>query len=1086
LLGGFRVAVGPRAVEKGAWRLRKAASLVKLLTLAPGNRLHREQVMETLWPDLGKKTASNNLRQALQGARRALNPDPASGPRLLASSEDALVLCPEGSVWVDAEAFEEAAKGARRSKEPAAYEAALDLYAGELLPEDRYEAWAEGPRARLRGTYLSLLTELASLSEERGDLGSAADLLGRLLAEEPTREGAHASLMRLYTLWGRRGEALSQYERLKDALARNLGAEPSASVRSLREEIAAGRYPPQEAPRNNALDGTVSAPRHNLPAPRDSFVGRERELAEVKRELASTRLLTLTGAGGAGKTRLALEASRDLAGVYPDGAWIAEFAPLSQGELVAQEVASALGVREQLGRSIEEALVEDLSSKRVLLLLDNCEHLLDACARLVDLLLGSCPRIRVIATSRERLGVAGEVVWRVPPLAVPEDAPATEELPEYGAVRLFLERARLRLPAFRLTPQNARAVAQTCLRLEGIPLAIELAAARMGTLATEQLAERLRDSLGLLSAGPRTAPPRQRTMRAAIGWSYGLLSEEEKEMFGRLSVFAGGFTLEAAEAVCPGGFIEVGEVLDLLSDLVDKSLVAAETSRDGQVRYRMLEPIRQYAQEKLQESGEVSEVQGRHVAFFFAVAEEGEPELAGPEQRLWVERLEGEHDNLREAFSWVLERGEAELGLRFGAALWRFWYNRGSLSEGIRWMERVLAGSDPAPAPARVKALEGLGWLAQLQGDAERAQAAYGEMLRLSRELGENGNIATALNSLGTLAAARGDNERARALLEENLSVLQELEDERNTATILKRFHMLGLLGFLALNEEGDYARGATLLEESLELAREVEDSFLVGTMLSNLGYAALLQGHNERAGALCEEALALAHELGSAGVEIVPEASVNAGLAALAQSDHERAAASFKDALAVSQEAGRKPSVINALEGMAGLAGALGEATRAARLWGGAEAARQATAIALPPGERALHEPYLASARSQLGEAVWEEALTEGRTMSLEVVVEYALSKVESKEETDSLAPPEPAKPPAGKSTGKLTPRELELAVLVAQGLTNRQVSTELGISERTAANHVANILRKLRLRSRAQIAGWAAERQVFTPDSD
>jgi len=264
----------------------------------------------------------------------------------LASSQEALVLCPEGGLWVDVEAFEEAARGARRAKEPAAYRAALDLYPGELLPEDHYEGWAEGPRASLRGTYLSWLAELAGIYEGRGDLGSAVEVLGRLLAEEPTSEGAHASLMRAYALWGRRGAALFQYGQLEDALARELGAEPSASVRALREEIAAGRYPPQEAPRNNALDGTVSAPRHNLPAPRDSFVGRERELAEVKRELASTRLLTLTGAGGAGKTRLALEASRDLAGVYPDGAWIAEFAPLSQGELVAQEVASETATRE--------------------------------------------------------------------------------------------------------------------------------------------------------------------------------------------------------------------------------------------------------------------------------------------------------------------------------------------------------------------------------------------------------------------------------------------------------------------------------------------------------------------------------------------------------------------------------------------------------------------------------------------------------------------------------------------------------------------------------------------------------------------
>ena len=376
-----------------------------------------------------------------------------------------------------------------------------------------------------------------------------------------------------------------------------------------------------------------------------------------------------------------------------------------------------------------------------------------------------------------------------------------------------------------------------------------------------------------------------------------------------------------------------------------------------------------------------------------------------------------------------------------------------------------------------------MGWLVQLQGDSERAEATYEEMLKLSRELGDKGNTATALNSLGALALARGDNERAKSLLEENMSVLRELENERNIATMLKKFHVLGLLGMLALNEESDPARATALWEESLALAREVGDVLRVGMTLSNLGYAALLQGDHERARALCEETLAFAHELGSAGMEILPEALVNLGLAALGQGEHERAAASFKEALAVSQEAGRKPTVINTLEGMASLAGALGEATRATRLWGAAEASREVTGIALPPGERALHEPYLAVIRSQLGEVVWEEALAEGRAMSLDRAAEYALSR----EETEPSTTPVPEEPPAGEPVGKLTRREQEVALLVARGLTNRQISTKLAISERTAANHVARILSKLGLRSRAQIATWATERQLLTaPDPD
>jgi DNA-binding CsgD family transcriptional regulator len=351
-------------------------------------------------------------------------------------------------------------------------------------------------------------------------------------------------------------------------------------------------------------------------------------------------------------------------------------------------------------------------------------------------------------------------------------------------------------------------------------------------------------------------------------------------------------------------------------------------------------------------------------------------------------------------------------------------------------------------------------------------------MLKLSRELGDKGNTATALNSLGTLALARGDNERARALLEENPQVLQELEDEGNTGPTLKRFHALNLLGALAINQERDYVRGATLWEESLALAWEVGDALRIGMALCLLGYAALMQGDNERATALCEETLAFAHELGSAGGEIFPETLVNLGLAALGRGDHERAAASFKEALAMSQNLGLKATAINTLEGMASLAGALGEATRAVRLWGAAESSREVTDIALPPGERALHEPYLAAARFRLGEAAWEAALAEGRMMSLDQAAEYALFR----EDTDSPTTPVPQEPPAAEPLSELSRREEEVALLVARGLTNRQISTQLAISERTAANHVARILGKLGLRSRAQIATWATERHLLT----
>src|SRR5215217_3039898 len=625
LLGGVRVSVGTRTVEEGAWRLRKAASLVKLLALAPAHRLHRERAMDLLWPEHGKRAAANNLSQALHAARRALRPDDAKAASgYLASQGEQLVLCPGGELWLDVDAFEEAAATARRSREPAAYRAALNLYAGELLPRDPYEEWVEVPREGLRQSFLALLIELASLHGEHGEYGPGIEALRRVLVEEPTREEAHISLMRLYALGGRQAEALAQYARLEEFLSRELGAEPQASGRALREEIATGKFPPPHRPLSPPKGQVFDPPRHNLPAPRTSFVGREREMVELKRALSMTRLLTLTGAGGSGKTRLTLEVARDLVGAYPDGVWLAELAGLSEGDLVPQAVAAALGVKERPDQPLPVTLVEFLRAKQTLLVVDNCEHLLEATAGLVDILLDSCPHLRILATSREALDVTGEVRWTVPPLSVPEpqgrpsseDSNSFERLEGYESVRLFIERARGRDPTFSLSPHNALAVAEICWRLEGIPLAIELAAARVGTLSLEQISERLVGSLELLTRGGRTAVPRQRTLKGALEWSYDLLSADEKKLFGRLSVFSGGATLEATEAVGAGDGVEEREVLDLLSGLVEKSLVATQVSGQGVPRYRMLEPVRQYAQEKLEQSGEGEEIHRRGAHFF--------------------------------------------------------------------------------------------------------------------------------------------------------------------------------------------------------------------------------------------------------------------------------------------------------------------------------------------------------------------------------------------------------------------------------------------------------------------------------------
>jgi predicted ATPase/DNA-binding SARP family transcriptional activator len=748
LLGGFQVSVGSRSIESDAWRLRKAASLLKLLALAPGHRLHREQAMDLLWPGSGRKAASNNLRQTLHATRRIL--DPAVGSRYLASEDESLVLCSGGSLWVDVDAFEEAVAAARRSRDPAAFRAAIDLYSGELLPEDRYEQWAEARREELRRTWLSLHIELSRVYEERRDYEGGIEVLQKAISKEPTNEEAHSGLMRLYALSGRREDALRQYERLREVLSRELSAEPDSSTQQLHEDIADGRFPPVQ-PTVAQTEEQFDAGKHNLPAPRGSFVGREREMVEIKRTLAMTRLLTLTGAGGSGKTRLALEVARSLVGAYPDGVWLVELAPLSEGDLVAQEVAGALEISERPGEPLIDTLVDVIGSKNLLVVLDNCEHLVEAAARLVDTLLDSCPYLRLLATSREPLGVGGEVLWRVPPLSLPDQTDgepdgesALESLVRYEAVRLFVDRARLRLLDFKLTQENAGAVLRVCRKLDGIPLAIELATARMGALAVEQVAQRLDISLDLLKGASRTAAPRQQTLRATLDWSYDLLSEIEQALFLRLSVFAGSWSLEAAEAVCSGGVIEHEDVLDLVGGLVDKSLVvvAGASTTGGAVRYRMLEPIHEYARERLEERDDAEAIKHAHAELFLALTEEAEPMLLGAEDAAWLDRLEQEHDNMRAALSWTISHEKVELALRLGGALQWFWYMRGYFSEGRAWLEQALAKDVRSSNAVRIKALEGLSWLANVQGDLDKAEAIAQEGLRLCVEAGIEGSVA--------------------------------------------------------------------------------------------------------------------------------------------------------------------------------------------------------------------------------------------------------------------------------------------------------------------------------------------------------
>jgi predicted ATPase/DNA-binding SARP family transcriptional activator len=854
LLGGFRLVVGGVPVPEGAWRLRKARSLVKLLALAPGQRLPRDEVMDALWPELDPAAAANNLRVALHAARRALLPHGA-----IDSLDGTLALQCAGGLWIDAVAFEEAAAIARAGGMLADYGRALDCYAGELLPEDRFEDWSVARRDYLRGLSLALLHDLAARYADEGDWSAAIITLQRLLVAEPTHERAHVALMRAYALAGQRPRALQQWDQLVATLRRELDADPDPAAQELHAAIVAGAFPSADraapAPR-------AARPRHNLPIPATALIGRDADLAAVKAALAAHRLVTLVGPGGGGKTRLALAAAADLLPAHPDGVWFVGLAPLAAPEQVLAAVAGAIGVRESPGRALREALVARLAERAALVVLDNCEHLRDACAELAAALVAAPVAadgsgVRLLATSRMPLGVAGELAWRVPSLRVP-DAEVSERSPvalvAVPAVRLFVERVRQHQPAFALSERNGRAVAAITRRLDGIPLALELAAARANVLTAAQLAERLDDALGLLTSGDRAAPPRQQTLRATLEWSYRLLTPSQRALLDRLSVFAGGCALDAVEAVCAAS---PASVLDDLAALAAHSLVQVTTGDDA-ARYRLLETVRQFAAERLAADGEMAERQRRHAGHYLALAEREVELLSGAGQAAALAQLEREHDNLRAALGWALANGEAELGLRLGAALAPFWEARGYFAEGARWLDTLLAlpGVEQVAPAVRAGVSFGSGMLSTRLGEHQRARSHFAEALAMARTLGDVRQAARALNALGMVASWSGD---AAGALDHFGEATALLRAHGSSTTLANTLNSLGAI-HMQLRRHDEAIRHCS---EALALARAHHDRRTMARALSNLAASAHFLGDARGALAYAEEFLAFARELG-------------------------------------------------------------------------------------------------------------------------------------------------------------------------------------------------------------------------------
>jgi len=825
-------------------------------------------------------------------------------------------------------------------------------------------------------------------------------------APDPGAESAilaycrEADLFRAYDRGPLAGLALTP-ELLRDLLAEarwRISAKPTDALVSGASSVA----PPTIA----AVPGGAWPSPSNLPAHLTTFVGREHEIAAVRRVQAGTRLLTLTGPGGCGKTRLALELARELLWAYSHGICLVELAALAEPALVPDTVAAALGVRPTGSRPPAEDVREFLEGRHLLLVLDNCEHLLPACAHFAEALLRASPTLEVIATSREPLGIAGETVWRVPPMALSD------------GVKLFVDRARLHRPDFAVTPANAEAVSEVCARLDGIPLAIELATARLNMLTPEQIAARLGDRLGLLVGGSRTALPRHQTLRATLDWSYDLLAEPEQALLCGLAVFAGGFTLDAADAL--------GEdVFNTLSQLVDKSLVISE-ERDGGIRCRMLETVRQYAAEHLEQRPDAATMRERHLAWCLSLARGAEDAYRGPHEPAWLRQLDQEHDNLRAALSWALAHHQGEAALRLAAALPRFWMLRGHLFEGRRWLTLALETATDPPAALRAEALHGTGILAYMQGDYAAARALFEESLGLYQARGQARGIAEAQGNLGraalrqgdfpaartfleaslalhagqahapgiangqftlgVLALRQGDYAQARAYFEASLVLQRELRDTEGTANALEELATVA-------GEQGDYPRQVLLLEESLALYRELGHRGGIGAVLGNLGVAAWAQGDPARGARLMDEGLALYREVGDR--RGVARLLGNQAYIAVSAADYASGAALSRASLRLYREVGDAWALIRYLPVLAGATFGLGQPEQAARLFGAAAALREQLGTRLPPIVQSTHDRAVAAVAEVLGPAPFAAAWAAGQTLTLDAATDEALAEV-------------------------------------------------------------------------------------------
>lgn len=981
LLGSLQLAWGGSPLKLlHPPRLRYLLAYLILHRTAPQPR---QSLAFLLFPDSSEAQARTNLRNLLHLLHEALP----EAEQFLASDTQSLQWRPEARFTLDVEDFERAYHSATTIAE---WQQAVGLYSGDLLA-GCYDDWILPERERLRQEFVDALEQLVACHERTQNFPAARQVAQRLLSCDPLREETYRRLMRLAALSGDRAGVVSFYNQCVQVLERELAVEPGPETQSAYREFLQLLAAPQIE--NRELAGAKA--KHNLPLQLTRLIGRASDVRQVKALVVTNRLVTLVGAGGVGKTRLALAAAEELCADFPDGVWFIDLAPLSDEAQILQAIASVLRIRKLAAAEQLDAFAEFLRTKHVMLVLDNCEHLIPSVGQIAARLLQTDGNLHILATSRENLGISGEVIRRVASLSVPAekelesigdtaDAEQFGALVELSSIELFRDQAARVLPTFEVTRANVRAVGQICRRVDGIPLAVQLAAPWVKLLSVEQIAKNLNDSFHLLLNGSRAALPRHQTMHATMDWSYRLLSDKEQRFLRRVSVFAGGFTLEAVEFVVPQDDIAPDKVLHLLSSLQDKSLVEVE-QQPGAARYYLLETVRQYARTKLSEVDELSRLSEDHLRYFAKLAEQADASMTKRDQMQWLGTLEREHDNLRAALeaSQTLKNGNLD-GLGLAAALVEFWTRHSYLSEGQYWLEAACTNY-PAPSLMRAKVLSGLGTLKYMQGHLDDAAKHHAEALALYRRFDHRPGIISSLSNLGVQVYKQNKYPEAKLFFQQSLTLARQ--DENNFG--IQR--ALNGLGGCALNE-GRFSRAQALFEQALHLAQHEDDQREVIFLYMQLGEVARLAGDYETSASRYQAGIELAHKLEDKWAEV--SGQMRLGDVRRYQGKLKEASALCKQSLKFGLEIGSLVIVTESVEKLVGVAVAECDYPRAARLTGVAQTLRDACHLPVENVDEMEHERCIAEARKNLGKEAFAAAWAEAHAWSKKEAIAYALQE--------------------------------------------------------------------------------------------